>query len=129
MAGHGSKAHKQEETIAALLSSASIPQAATKVGIDESTVDRWLKDPEFRGRYRAARRELVEHSVSLLQRAAGAAVTTLIQLLKRDDQPGVQCRAAVAILEKAFAGTELLDMETRLAAIEATTGKNGKEAP
>lgn len=116
-AGHGAKP-KQEQAIAALLASPSIPAAAKQIGVDESTLDNWLKEPAFNAAYRTARRQVVEQAIAVLQRASVAAVGALVGLLKSEDE-GVKLRAAVRILDRAVSGMETLDFESRLAALEA----------
>ncbi len=59
-AERGSRRPKQEEAaISALLSEPTIEAAATRAGIGGSTLRRWLTEPEFKARYRAARRQVV----------------------------------------------------------------------
>lgn len=124
--GHGSKRHARPLAIAALLVSPSIAQAAEKAGIDEKTLDRWLKEQAFQRQYRAARRQAVEQSLAVLQGAMIHATGTLLNLLK-SDQPAVQCRAALGIIHHGVGALSLLDLETRVAALEEATG--AKERP
>jgi transposase-like protein len=79
MAGHGEKfGRKKEEAIAALLSQRNIEEAARTAGIGARTLLRWLKEPEFDKAYREARRDAFRQSISRLQHASGAAVSTLL---------------------------------------------------
>ena len=56
MSGHGEKrSRKQEQAIASLLREATLESAAQAVGVGESTLRRWLQQPEFHRAYRAAR--------------------------------------------------------------------------
>lgn len=47
---------KQEEAIVALLTHRNIEEAARAIDVAPSTLFRWLKDPDFDGAYREARR-------------------------------------------------------------------------
>jgi hypothetical protein len=119
-AGNGDKLSRgREGAISALLTEPTIAGAAKKAGVAESTVHRWLKDPEFQSAYRAARLSVVEAAVGRLQQAAGEAVETLRTALKAE-RDGDKIRAALGILEHAYRGAELLDFDTRLRAIEGT---------
>ncbi len=118
MLGHGEKlTRKQEQAIGALLSEQTIASAANQVGISEVTLRRWLKQPDFLAAYRAARREVVEKAVAQLQQSSWAASTTLLKLLASSSD-SVRLRAAVAILDHAAKGVELIDFEERLSALE-----------
>ncbi len=109
---------KKEAAVAALLSCRTLAQAAAKVGIGERTLRAWLKDDlEFRSAYAAARRQLLEHSLSRLQSVTGRAVTVLSRMLNGAD-PKLALRAALGVLDKATRGAETLDVLARLEALE-----------
>jgi len=112
---------KSEAVIAALLTEPSHAAAASKAGIGEATLQRWLRDPEFMSAYRAARRSVIESAVGRLQQASEKAVATLERNLACG-QPGVEIRAAVAILDNAIRGIDQLDLAYRLDALEARAG-------
>jgi hypothetical protein len=127
MAERGSKLrHRQQDAISALLCQPSIRKAAESIGVNEKTLRKWLKDPGFLAEYRAARRAVVEAAVGQLQRAAGAAVKTLRKALGCPNA-SVAVRSALGILDRAFAGVELLDHGQRLAELEKrlAEGQNG----
>src|SRR4051794_12460605 len=110
---------KQEQAVAALLTHPTIAQAAKSIGIGETTLLRWLEDDGFRQAYQSARRECVEAAVGLLQKASGSAVAVLVSVMADTAKPGsVRISAARSVLDFAFKGAELLDMEVRLAALE-----------
>jgi hypothetical protein len=105
MRGHGQKlTGKQEALIAALLTEPTHAAAATKAGVSEATLHRWLRLPAFRTAYRQARRELVEGAVARIQAAAGQAVETLLGVARGGAKDGDRVRAAVALLDHAFRG-------------------------
>jgi hypothetical protein len=109
--GHGQKwSRKQEQAVAALLTEATVQQAAAKAGVSHSTLKRWLSEPDFRAAYRWARRELVEGAVGRVQAATGLAVDTLVAVARSGARDGDRVRAAVALLDHAFRG--LADADT-----------------
>jgi hypothetical protein len=117
MNGHGEKlSRNKEKAISALLSHATIQEAARATGVGESTLRRWLKEPDFLAEYRAARRQVYQHATATLQRATPAAVATLLACLKADSE-SVRLRAAVTILEHAHKGIEVEDLGMRVVAL------------
>jgi len=126
--GHGEKlTRKHEDAITALLAQPTICDAAKQVGVGEATLRRWLKLDGFIAAYRAARQQVVENAIAQLQAASGQAEETLVACLGADGD-SIRLRAAVAILEQSNNGMELLDLETRLAALEAAQSQatNGR---
>lgn len=117
MVGHGAKfAQKMELAIAALLSHRSVEEAARAVGVNTNTLLRWMKDPEFRALYEEARRLAFSQSLSRLQEASGAAVTTTLKImLDTNAPPGIRLRAAEIVLEQAAKAAELEKLGARLA--------------
>jgi hypothetical protein len=125
MTGHGEKlTRKQEQAIGALLSEQTLGAASEQAGVSEATLRRWLKVPEFLAAYREARRQVMEKAIAQLQESSWAASTTLIRLLGSGSD-SIRLRAALAILEQANKGLELIDFEERLAALEEQTERQG----
>jgi hypothetical protein len=109
--GHGQKlTAKQEALIAALLTEPTHATAATKVGISEATLYRWLQLPAFRAAYRRARRALVEAAVGRLQAATGQAVASLVAVACQGRRDGDRVRAAIALLDHAWRGLANADV-------------------
>lgn len=118
MSGHGEKLTRTAEAaIAALLTEPTVEAAAAKAGIAAATLRRWLQRPEFLAAYRAARRRVVESAIARLQAAAEKAVAALERNLT-GRRASNQIRAAVAILDRAVRGVELLDLAERVEALE-----------
>ena len=109
---------KQEKTLAALLASPTIADAAAAAGVGVRTVHTWLTDPVFEAAYRTARRDAVQQATARLQQASTDAVSTLVDLLQ-SARPAIQLAAARSILELAIKNVELDDFAARLAALEA----------
>ena len=117
-AGHGGKRPQREEAaIGALLSEPTIGAAAQKAGIGENTLLRWMAEPDFKARYRAARRSVVEGAIGRLQQAATQAVDALARNLTCGI-PAVEVGAAKSILDQAIKAVELVDLAERIEALE-----------
>jgi DNA-binding MurR/RpiR family transcriptional regulator len=115
----GKRSQREDAALAALLSELTIAEAATKAGISESTLLRWLRDPTFQGRYREARRQVVEQAIVGLQQAAGDAVTVLSAIAGDATQPaGARVSAARTILDQSFRSLELVDLVERIEQLE-----------
>ena len=133
MKGHGEKlGRKQEDALAALLREPTTQAAAKAVGISDVTLWRWLQQPEFKERYRAARREVLEQAIARLQRATSDAVEALTRNLSCG-VASVEVRAAQVIIDQAVRGAEVLDLEARIAdleraAAEAAERQQGRRA-
>lgn len=113
---------KQEAVISALLSSPTLKDAAEAVGISTPTLYRMMQRPAFQKEYRAARRQLVEHTIGELQGATTEAVATLRRALTCGDAR-TEVRAAQIIIGLSVKGLELLDMEERLETLESQMEK------
>src|SRR5262245_5082366 len=121
MIGHGEKlSRKQDQIITALVSCASIAEAAGQCGLAEVTVRRWLKQDAFQQAYRDARQQVVQQAIVQVQQATGEAVATLRQVMQAAEAPAsAKVSAAKTILETAVKAVELEDLEARIAALEA----------
>lgn len=108
---------KQEKALAALLTEVTLEAAAKSVGVSDVSLWRWMQEPEFHRRYLAARRQIVEDAVGLMQRASKRAVATLVKNLDCGN-PSVEVRSAQVILDQSFKGVELLELEARMKFLE-----------
>jgi hypothetical protein len=109
---------KMEAAIAALLVERTHAEAAAKAGIGVATLSRWLREPEFKSAYKAARRAIVDSAVGRIQAVAMKAVDTLEKNLDCL-RPGDANRAAIAILEFSLKAVELGDLAERVDELEA----------
>jgi hypothetical protein len=117
-AQHGGKrSHREEAAISALLSEGTIEAAATKAGLGESTLRRWLAEPAFMTQYRAARRHAVESAIGRLQAVTTKAVDALARNLTCGI-PAVEVGAARSVLDQAIKAVELIDLAERVEALE-----------
>jgi len=112
-AGHGAKtAAVREQAILALLSEPTITQAATRCGVTERTLRRWLADDAaFQAEYEAARRTTFQAAISRIPALTSRAVDTLDDLLGTTKPPAVRLGAARTVAE---IGLHQYDAETIL---------------
>jgi transposase-like protein len=127
MTGHGTKfGRKREEAIVALLSQPTIEQAARAAGIGPKTLLRWMQVPEFQAALRNARRDAFGQATARLQQGSSAAATTMLRIMLDKDTPAsCRLRAADSVMQHAAKAIELEEIEARVAALEAASGKDG----
>jgi len=119
MQGAGKLTQKQEQFIVALMSSPTLEAAAKQTGINPVTAWRWMKLPAFQAAYLASKRDLVQHSITLLQKFSTTAVSTLAQVMTDAKAPASsRVAAAKVVLEMALRGVELEDLAVRIHALE-----------
>jgi hypothetical protein len=116
---------RYEQAITALLGTPTQAAAAVLIGVDVSTLRRWLLIPEFQEAYSVARQGLMGSTITQLLVVTNEAVATLKRNLTCG-QFATEVRAAQAILEFATKGIELIDMEQRLAALEEQAERKAK---
>ncbi len=111
------KPTNQEKALTALLNSASVTEAATKSGLSERTLYRFLEDADFKQEYKAARRRVFEQNIFKLQSLHDEAVETLQKNLHCEN-PSVEVRAAQIIIESNRKDFETFDILERLETLE-----------
>ena len=118
----------QEKGIIALLSEPTIQKAAQTVGVSETTLHRWLKDPAFGRAYSTARREAFRHAISLTQRYAPHMVQVLMKVANDPAAAhSAKVSAATALLKFSRESIELDDVVQRVEALEQATKQQGAE--
>lgn len=120
MTGHGAKfSRRKDEAIAALMTQPTVAEAARVANIRPQTLGRWMKEPEFEAAWGAARRAVLEQAVARLQKASGAAVTTLLKIMFDPAAPAAaRLKAAEVVLKHAAAANEIEDIQLRLSELE-----------
>jgi hypothetical protein len=93
-----------------------------------SSLKRWMKRPDFQTAFRKARSQALAAAIGRLHHDAFQAALVLAKQLASEDLH-VAARAATAILDRALRGAELLDLEERLAVLEAAEAARQKEKP
>jgi hypothetical protein len=122
MAESGSPTLRPRElrAIQALLTEPTLEKAAKAAKIGERTLYRWLRREDFRDAFDVARRDALLQSMATLQGATAEAVQTLREVLAdAAARPADRISAARTVLDFALRGAEMLDLEPRLAALEA----------
>ena len=109
---------KKEKVIACLIAQPTIALAAQEAKVSQSTIFRWLRDSEFQAAYRQAKKEIVGHALTQVQRAVTQAVETLLDVMGNGIVESAKVSAAKTILELAIRAVELEDLENRLEALE-----------
>jgi hypothetical protein len=111
------KTANRERALSALLSSGSIADAATRCGLNEKTLRRYLSDADFSKEYKAERRVAFEQNIVRLQSLHAGAVDTLERNLNCEN-PSVEVRAAQIIIESNRKDFETLDILERIERLE-----------
>src|ERR1051326_8346138 len=106
---------KQARAVLAMLEHPTLKEAAAAVGVGETTMWRWSKEPDFQTAYLSARREAVKQSIAHLQSATGEAVTCLRDVMKSTKaSDAAKVSAARAVLELALKAVEIEDLAERV---------------
>lgn len=112
--------------IAALARGSSTGQAAAESGISARTLRRWLaEDPDFAAEVANARTDMLDGAVGAITAAAGEAVTALRDALTDTDGRN-RVQAARVLLDALLPLRESLELEQRLAALEAAEQDRGR---
>ena len=112
---------RQEAAIVALLSHATVEEAAKSAKVGFSTLRRWMEEPAFEAAYRKARRLVFRQAVIKVQQLSTKAVEVLGEVMADKSTPAhARVSAAVGLLRFAREGIELEDQNERITAIETT---------
>lgn len=114
----------EDALLLALFNTPTVEAAATAAGVSQRTAWRWLSRPEFASRVQEMKRHRLQSALDELQSASLDAVRCLRRNLDCG-VPSVEVRAAATILDLGLRATELLDLEERLATMEALWGVTG----
>jgi len=99
-------------------------EAAQAADVGESTVFRWLQDPDFQEAFQKAKQQTVRQAITRLQQVTGEAVDVLKKVMTDSGSPaGSRVTAARIILDTALKAVEMEDLEARVAALEARTNE------
>jgi hypothetical protein len=125
--------HRGEAALlAGLLAGQTLTEAARNARIAPNTARRILEQPRVRQVLAEARGRAIEDAVTLLASQAVQAARALADLAEHAAQEHVRLAAATRVLELAIKGRDLLDVEQRLAVLEAqvatSTTATGRKA-
>ena len=111
---------KQKKALAALLSAATMQEAARTADVSYATMRRWLtQDIEFRQAYNEELQGIVERAAVQARQGMTEAVSALREIVTDGEAAqNTKVSAARAILESGAKLVEIADFEARLAALE-----------
>jgi hypothetical protein len=122
---NGELTPKQEAAALALAAGSTIDEAARKSGAGGRTIRTWLHDePAFPRRVAGLRAEMTARALGRLADGMASAAETLGFLCRKGKSEQVRLGAARALLELGVKLRESVELEQRIAALEA--GRNGK---
>ena len=104
---------------AAVFERGSLPAGAEHAGISRRTAYRLAKTPAYRECMGTLQAEALSSACSGLAAGTGEAVAVLRALAREAEHESTRCRAAVALLDSALRWRSALDLEQRLATLEA----------
>ena len=118
--GHGLKIRRWDEAVAALLSCATIREAAKVAQIGENTLLRLMQNPEFAVLYKKARQDVLSAAMSRLQAISCEAVETLrIVMADKESPSSSRVSAARCVLEMTAKFVENEEILVRLETLES----------
>lgn len=117
---------KQERFAVALMSTSTITEAYTMAKITNSTAHKYLNDPGFKEYYMQLRREAMQQATNKLQQSAILAVETLENVMTdiENSTSSARVQAARAVLENAYRGLEVDDIQQRIEQLENKLNEN-----
>ena len=115
----------QTRAIPVIVAARNVEDGCKALGIRRNCYYEWMKLPEFCQEIARLREELVNDAVSQLKATATKAVSTLSNLMDREDSPSVQRAAANDVLNHIVKFKEIQEFEKRLNEIEKTLDHRG----
>lgn len=115
---------KQKMAIEALLSTATIDDAAKTADISRSSITRWLREEHFQNALRDAEKGALKQISRNLIGLANKATNALEDGLGEDQKINARLRAAEIVIDRLIKLREILDFEERLIKLEERI--NGK---
>jgi transposase-like protein len=113
----------------AIASGSSIRQTAKDLGLHESTIRKWMKNPSFKAKVEKYRCEFTDQTIGRLSAASSAAVGMLVKLMAEGESDQVKLGAARAILDKLPLLSEFADLTERLRRLEQQSHRPEEPSP
>lgn len=118
---------RQEQAIAELISGATIEAAATRCGVSQRTLQRWLASDEFQRDYAKAKRRLLELATNRMLRSMDEAVQELLAIMRSEKASlGLKLSAASRLIDRARWAHEDDDLAQRIAELERQFENTGR---
>jgi hypothetical protein len=112
---------KHDQLIFSLLREKTRALAAAKAGIHPSTMYRWMQNPAFKAKYRAALRDRFQDCVAELAKNAVDAAHTLVDAAADvEEEMSVRIVAAKAVIDRAFKAQDTIAVQEGLDHLRAT---------
>ena len=90
-----------------------------RIGVPETTISRWQRDPAFIAELAAHRREAIRTSLDFLTAGARAASGEILAVMRdKANPPSVRLRAACEVLDRLSKWVEVEDLENRIKMLE-----------
>lgn len=122
---HKAAARKDELIIAALIGNPTVRAASAVCGISETQIYARLRQPAFREKYDAARREMLAQSTAYIQGMVGDAIRKMYDVMNDPDaSQQVQLNAAEAITRNSLKLTEQADILAQIAELKKAVFPN-----
>jgi len=108
---------KQLQALPHIVAAASDKEGCEAAGISRNTFYRWANEPAFKAELAKQRENVVSGAMDILKGHFGQAVSTLVGLLKTENE-GLRRQTAVSIIDYVLRLKEMTDIEQRLEKIE-----------
>jgi len=109
---------KRDKAIVGLLAGKTVEQAAKHAGIGKRTLDRWLKEPDFRRRLQESQDAVFERYIAQLSELTGLGLGRLREILHDDGASTRDWIAVTALILKERRNHEAVEIRERLQEIE-----------
>ena len=110
---------RQVTALQVLAGGGSTSEAATAAGVNIRSVERWMRQKEFRNALRTTQAAVIDSIAARLVALAKVSVETLHDVLSdKEASHSIKVRVAVAALEAAAKWHQATAVEERLAAVE-----------
>lgn len=116
---------KQQKAIAALLQTCTNKEAAKLAGVSDSTLQRYLTNPEFKREYIRQSNKLIDEALIKANKSLSLAFDTLADICEDITENGqTRVSAARSIIEYTLRVRELVDIDSRLQRLERNESEN-----
>ena len=115
----------EDALLLALACGATVEVAARQCSVSPRTVYRRLAEPDFKQRLFGVRADMVSRTAGTMTAASSEAVKTLLGLMQASTPATVRLGAARALLELGVKLREAVELEARIAALEALLASEG----
>ena len=121
MAHHDTLSARKLRAIELLLTPLDMTKVAEGAGISRRQLYRWIDEPDFAAALKAAKAEAAQRAITIAAGALVVATKTAVHLAEFSEDESTRLRAAVAVVDMHQRMSEHLDLEQRIAALEAVT--------